>query len=91
MDGYSCPSTVMVPIHRVASALALEGEAVTLKKADKIVRGKLWEARRHTSTRTVEVLTSSDTGSPRSIRASMWRRIASRINSNASVSVSPSV
>ena len=67
----------MVPIHRVASALALEGEAVTLKKADKIVRGKLWEARRHTSTRTVEVLTSSDTGSPCSIRASMWRRIAS--------------
>ena len=32
---------------------------MTLKKADEIARGKLWRVRRHTPTRTAEVLNSS--------------------------------
>ncbi len=40
MDGHGRPATVSVPIHRVASALALQGKPVALKKADEIARGK---------------------------------------------------
>lgn len=53
------PSTIGVMIDRMASALTLEREAMTLKKTDDFAGRKLWEARGHTSTRIVEVLISS--------------------------------
>lgn len=59
MYGDSRSATIRVAIDRMASTLTLQREAAALENLDNFTGGKLWKARGHTSTRTVEVLTSS--------------------------------